>query len=152
MQHDIYSLGVCLLEIGLWEPFVVYDGEDGQLPQQASIQPRLANASTVKDTLTSLASNDLPKKMGDKYSQVVVNCLGCLDEDNTDFGDGSEFKDEDGVLIAVKYIEKVLSYNFPIPCHRPGLPPLTPIRSFCSLNRYRSRKSSCAYSETGYIY
>ncbi|KAK4031553.1 hypothetical protein C8A01DRAFT_51409 [Parachaetomium inaequale] len=24
MQHDIYSLGVCLLEIGLWEPLVEY--------------------------------------------------------------------------------------------------------------------------------
>lgn len=24
MQHDIYSLGVCLLEIGLWEPLVKY--------------------------------------------------------------------------------------------------------------------------------
>lgn len=25
MQHDIYSLGVCLLELGLWETFVSYD-------------------------------------------------------------------------------------------------------------------------------
>ncbi|KAK0385832.1 hypothetical protein NLU13_7009 [Sarocladium strictum] len=25
MQHDVYSLGVCLLEIGLWESFVEYD-------------------------------------------------------------------------------------------------------------------------------
>lgn len=24
MQHDIYSLGVCLLEIGIWESFVKY--------------------------------------------------------------------------------------------------------------------------------
>ncbi|KAF5974858.1 het-s domain-containing protein [Fusarium coicis] len=26
MQHDIYSLGVCLLEIGLWKSIVKYDG------------------------------------------------------------------------------------------------------------------------------
>lgn len=28
MQHDIYSLGVCLLEIGLWQSFVHYTGLD----------------------------------------------------------------------------------------------------------------------------
>ena len=31
MQHDIYSLGVCLLEIGLWESFVEYSQEDEEL-------------------------------------------------------------------------------------------------------------------------
>jgi hypothetical protein len=30
MQHDIYSLGVCLLEIGLWEPLVEYPEDGGQ--------------------------------------------------------------------------------------------------------------------------
>ncbi|EMT69556.1 hypothetical protein FOC4_g10003287 [Fusarium odoratissimum] len=28
MRHDIYSLGVCLLEIGLWKSLVDYDGGD----------------------------------------------------------------------------------------------------------------------------
>lgn len=28
MQHDIYSLGVCLLEIGLWQSFVYYELDD----------------------------------------------------------------------------------------------------------------------------
>ncbi|KAH7031486.1 uncharacterized protein B0I36DRAFT_363172 [Microdochium trichocladiopsis] len=28
MQHDIYSLGVCLLEVGLWEPFVEYSSPE----------------------------------------------------------------------------------------------------------------------------
>ena len=28
MQHDVYSLGVCLLEIGLWESFVEYISEN----------------------------------------------------------------------------------------------------------------------------
>lgn len=27
MQHGIYSLGVCLLEVGLWKSFVVLSGE-----------------------------------------------------------------------------------------------------------------------------
>jgi hypothetical protein len=34
MQHDIYSLGVCLLELGLWESFVEYtEGGEAQAPQ-----------------------------------------------------------------------------------------------------------------------
>ncbi|KAK4096804.1 hypothetical protein N658DRAFT_510889 [Parathielavia hyrcaniae] len=33
MQHDIYSLGVCLLEVGMWEPLVEYSGgESGTHP------------------------------------------------------------------------------------------------------------------------
>jgi hypothetical protein len=43
--------------------------------------------------------------VGPKYSNVVVSCLSCLDRDN---GDESEFQDSDGVVIGVKYIERVL--------------------------------------------
>ena len=28
MQHDIYSLGVCLLEIGIWQSFATYDANE----------------------------------------------------------------------------------------------------------------------------
>jgi hypothetical protein len=38
MQHDIYSLGVCLLEIGLWESFVEYTTEH-ERPQARVGQP-----------------------------------------------------------------------------------------------------------------
>ncbi|KAK2839269.1 hypothetical protein FQN49_006303 [Arthroderma sp. PD_2] len=108
MQHDIYSLGVCLLEIGLWESFVTYDGGDSLLSQQAKVRPSFANGNPVSDVLIALARDNLPTTMGDKYSQVVVNCLTCLDKDNADFGDESEFQDEYGVLVGVKYIEKIL--------------------------------------------
>ena len=37
----------------------------------------------------------------------MINCLIYLDKNNADFGDQSEFKDLNGVLIGVKYIEKV---------------------------------------------
>ena len=33
MQHDIYSLGVCLLEIGLWAPFVHWEEKDNTQTQ-----------------------------------------------------------------------------------------------------------------------
>lgn len=113
MQHDIYSLGVCLLEIGLWGSFLAYEGEDGS---QTTPTPVLcANAKNleeqppdaVKDHLISLAEAQLPLAMGTVYTDVVVNCLTCLDDGNVDFGDRTEFEDEDGVLVGVRYIEKV---------------------------------------------
>ncbi|KAM0692923.1 hypothetical protein Q7P36_007480 [Cladosporium allicinum] len=118
MQHDIYSLGVCLLEIGLWRSFVVYK-DDGNDDNDDSVTPTVwfgldVNAfmrkspSAKKKLLVSSAEHDLPAKMGTAYTNIVVNCLTCLDRDNEDFGDKSEFQDEDGVLVGVRYIEKIL--------------------------------------------
>lgn len=115
MQHDIYSLGVCLLEVGLWESFVVY-GEDKNVvsPNAALLRMsmdelRRKRPAAIKDMLIDLARRDLSSIMGEVYEEVVVNCLTCLDEDNTDFGDASEFEDADGVSVGVRYIEKVCS-------------------------------------------
>ena len=113
MQHDIYSLGVCLLEVGMWESFVLYeDGVTAPLPAPALgitlDSPEFRQPVLMKENLIALAKHDLPKRMGERYKEVVVNCLTCLDEDNADFGDQSEFEDLDGVLVGVKYIEKVL--------------------------------------------
>ncbi|KAI0515147.1 hypothetical protein F5B22DRAFT_204059 [Xylaria bambusicola] len=44
MQHDIYSLGVCLLEIGLWQSFIEYD-RGGLHPK---ISPVLGQPETDK--------------------------------------------------------------------------------------------------------
>ncbi|KAI1090606.1 hypothetical protein F5B19DRAFT_314933 [Rostrohypoxylon terebratum] len=127
MQHDVYSLGVCLLEIGLWESFVVDEGgndvrvenedltkvpsstlgltlDDFDPDACSSAQP----ATGIKDHLTQLAKSQLPQRMGDKYTAVVVTCLTCLDEENEDFGDENDMHDEDGILIGVRFIEKIL--------------------------------------------
>lgn len=110
MQHDIYSLGVCLLEVGLWQSFLAYPSEgvpDSEpIPQ---IGQGTASPSRAKDELLSMARNQLPRLMGDKYTRVVINCLTCLDEDNLDFQDENQFLDADGVLIGVRYIQKVSS-------------------------------------------
>ena len=117
MQHDIYSLGVCLLEIGLWRSFVVYK-DDGSDDNDDSVTPTdwfgldvnafmRKSPSAKKKLLVSSAEHDLPANMGTAYTNIVVNCLTCLDRDNEDFGDKSEFQDEDGVLVGVRYIEKV---------------------------------------------
>ena len=112
MQHDIYSLGVCLLEIGLWESFLSHEnGTTTPLPAAvlgiALDDPEFKQPILMKNHLIALAKNRLPSRMGERYEKVVVNCLTCLDEDNAEFGDQSEFEDLDGVLLGVKYIEKV---------------------------------------------
>lgn len=112
MQHDIYSLGVCMLELGLWQSFVDYNSADpNPCPSSAlglSIgSPEFHDPSLLKDHLLSMARSVLPRRMGTKYTQVVETCLTCLDPDNTDFGGEEEFQDADGILVGVRYIEKV---------------------------------------------
>lgn len=100
MQHDIYSLGVVLLEIGLWKSFVEYDREGS---------PHPTSVSGSQDQFLGLARGKLKSIMGSIYSEVVVTCLTSLDPGNVDFGDESEFQDEDGIQVGVRYIEKVTS-------------------------------------------
>ena len=115
MQHDVYSLGVCLLEIGLWTSFVQYrDNFSGPMESEkyrfgADSSTELEKAESVKNDLLTLALNSLSSHMGSKYAKVVQTCLTCLDEGCNDFGDETELQDEDGVLVAVRYIEKVSS-------------------------------------------
>ncbi|EKJ68655.1 hypothetical protein FPSE_11166 [Fusarium pseudograminearum CS3096] len=111
MQHDIYSLGVCLLEIGLWESLVRY-GESGQLVPSQLIKDYLPSSGmgsieSLKQHLVMLARTRLPRRIGSKYAEIVETCLTCLDDGNADFGDESEFLDADGVLVGVRYIEKL---------------------------------------------
>jgi len=112
MQHDIYSLGVCLLEIGLWNSFVEYSNPNiGPTRSQtydlsAGSTNDFGTPEILKSCLLSLAAKELPGKMGTKYTRIVESCLTCLDVGNEEFGDESESEDE-GVIVAVRYIEKV---------------------------------------------
>ncbi|XDG04571.1 hypothetical protein ABKA04_004186 [Annulohypoxylon sp. FPYF3050] len=117
MQHDIYSLGVCLLEIGLWQSFIQYDhqNEKSKISEEFKVLCDVPGENmarflllSVKDRLVELARSKLREQMGDQYSRIVETCLTCLDPDNTDFGDPREFGDEDEIRVGVRYIEKVL--------------------------------------------
>lgn len=116
MQHDIYSLGVCLLEIGLWSSFVQYfDHSPDPTRSQGykfyeAVPQGASSPESVKQQLLSLAGDPLRRQMGSKYAHVVETCLTCLDEGNEGFGDESEFQDEDEVLVAVRYIETVSGF------------------------------------------
>lgn len=118
MQHDIYSLGVCLLEMGLWQSFVLYDENqppslpDGLglvLPDQGTqVQQSVDMATLNKNQLVSLAQTRLAPRTGDVYASVVLACLTCLDPGNNAFGNEEDLKDEDGVLVGVRFIEQIL--------------------------------------------
>ena len=118
MRHDIYSVGVCLLEIGLWRSFVEGAAAAGQASALSgllgygdagvSASEPFKSPYDVKHRLVRLARGPLKAAMGSRYAEVVETCLTCLDADNADFGDEDEFKDEDGVAVGVRYIEKVI--------------------------------------------
>lgn len=116
MQHDIYSLGVCLLELGLWESFVSYDELTTASNDNAPIPTRAPIFGTGRGLyfqkhLLFLAQGELRKRMGTRYSDVVVTCLTCLDVKNVDFGEKADFEDADGIEVGVRYIEKVCLFN-----------------------------------------
>lgn len=131
MQHDIYSLGVCLLELGLSTSLVRYDAAGGkpesgpllkEVQEEPAVHPsdddesgtsrlpaEMREAYRIKDFLLSLAKTRLSRRMGPRYSAVVATCLTCLDANNEDFGDESEMTDADGIIVGVRFIEKIIT-------------------------------------------
>lgn len=114
MQHDVYSLGMCLLEIGLWCSFVHDDGDRLVPWAELNIQAPLADkdpkrgASAIKRKMVSLARDRLPGLVGERYTNLTTACLTCLDKgDENTFGTEKELQDRDGILVGVRYIEKV---------------------------------------------
>jgi hypothetical protein len=120
MQHDIYSLGVCLLEIGLWRSFVWYPNDSGNAAPVPAFALELdlsdADFRTVHSTvplriterLVALAKRELPPRLGDMYTDIVLACLTCLNPGNEAFGSEQELRDEDGILVGVRFVEKIL--------------------------------------------
>lgn len=122
MQHDIYSLGVCLLEIGLWQSLIDYPTSTTGLQPRLSVLlsphadvsgnvPPVYLGAELVERLLSLSREELPRLMGSKYAEIVRTCLTCLEPDNEDFGDDKEFEDEDGIFVGVRYIEKVIQFS-----------------------------------------
>ncbi|KAL9625283.1 MAG: hypothetical protein Q9160_000685 [Pyrenula sp. 1 TL-2023] len=84
MGHDIYSIGVCLIEIGLWESLaqvksrkLVYGGLAEKLGLGGE---ETLDAEQVKGRLVETAIKELPKAMGEGYAHIAKACLTCLDK------------------------------------------------------------------------
>lgn len=80
MDHDVYSLGVCLLEIALWKSFVIYD-ENGENPEAHPDMAYLQemNGWDVRDELVKMARDLIPLKLGSLFSEVTLACLEGMD-------------------------------------------------------------------------
>lgn len=58
--------------------------------------------------MVSLAKDRLPVVVGERYTNLTTACLTCLDKvDGNTFGTEKELHDQDGILVGVRYIEKV---------------------------------------------
>jgi hypothetical protein len=114
MQHDIYSLGVCLLEIGIWTSFVTTTtppkpGPRLDISKQLAMKEHLEAAWEIKKKFLEMAREFLPSAMGLVYTEVVTSCLTCLDQGATNmFASVKDLYDEDGILVGVAFIEKIL--------------------------------------------
>jgi hypothetical protein len=127
MHHDVYSLGVCLLELGLGESLVVYDPDGlpcpapklvdefddwlkttGRKPKEVEgLLDRSAVVSRhIKDYLEHLVKTQVPHSAGTRYSHAIMACLSCLDEDKSQ---GLEEDDPYGIEVGMGFIRSVLS-------------------------------------------
>ncbi|GFF85094.1 hypothetical protein IFM60648_07249 [Aspergillus lentulus] len=115
MEHDIYSLGVCLLEVGMWSSFALNEGDAVTPCGELEISNALADNDprrrgfAVKDRLVQLSKERLPSLVGDRYSEIVKACLCCLDRTEENSFQPSELRDDDGIIVGVRYIENILS-------------------------------------------
>jgi serine/threonine protein kinase len=115
MLHDIYSLGVVLLEIALWKPFVLEKVEGGMTKSIPNAQSckivdkatrRLKPPEEIRSAFVKRAEEAIPLVLGEKYKDVVIMCLNAL---NGGFGETADLLDDDGVIVGLAYVQKVLS-------------------------------------------
>lgn len=64
--HDIYALGVVLLEIGLWEPAAKLE---------RNMFSHARNPHAVQEQLIKHAQRRLESRVGRMYKEVVLKCL-----------------------------------------------------------------------------
>jgi serine/threonine protein kinase len=116
MQHDIYSLGVCLLEIGLWSSFVSWSsaessprpGPELDIGKDLAMEDKIRTAFNIKRHFLAIAEEKLPSRMGFSFTDIAISCLNCLDVEETNlFGKEDDLQDQDGIVVGVQYIEKV---------------------------------------------
>ncbi|KAL1957502.1 hypothetical protein VTO42DRAFT_5965 [Malbranchea cinnamomea] len=70
--HDIYALGVVLLEIGLWR--TISQLFDARI-KEGQRTGKLPKPKDVRTVLLTLAQRDVAKEMGERYAAAVVSCL-----------------------------------------------------------------------------
>ena len=91
MLHDVYSLGVCLLEVAMWRSFVEIDATGDRVnntkacnlmePAAGSgIPRRLLSPKRIQEKFIRDATNRVPNALGKRFGRVVVRCLRCVEK------------------------------------------------------------------------
>lgn len=71
--HDIYALGVVLLEIGLWKTAFSWYHEQCKTKREGV----MINAVTMQRVFIKAATANLDRSMGTAYKEAVLTCLNC---------------------------------------------------------------------------
>ncbi|KAI9745950.1 MAG: hypothetical protein M1818_000631 [Claussenomyces sp. TS43310] len=132
MAHDIYSIGVILLEIGLWRSLIVWNEgirdfiiDEDVLEGGTAIFRRMKEkkpkaGEELKGLYERLAEQELPCVMGERFSRVVLRCLNSVEEgfgedsaevqnNREDIG-GKKREAQEAERVGLKYIKTVLEY------------------------------------------
>ena len=83
-----------------------------QIAQKLKLKDPKVRAHQIKARFIEMAESQLPSRLGKVYTKVTISCLKCLDKNNADFGDESEFKDRDDILVGIRFIEKVRTFFY----------------------------------------
>ena len=105
MQHDLFSLGVVLIEIAFWESF--QDTRAAKLRGviwQDDGMTRMRAPDDLKRRYLGLARGAVARVMGSRYADVVVACLTGLDV----HPDDPSLQDQDGIIMGTAYITRVV--------------------------------------------
>jgi hypothetical protein len=117
MAHDIFSVGVILLEIGLWESLITFDHSkkddrinERVIPNGNEMYENLKHmrpdsADGMLATFKQVAESELPSEMGCRFSQIVGRCLRCVDDG---FDQPTSVLGQDKERMGLGYIELVL--------------------------------------------
>jgi hypothetical protein len=108
MKHDIYSLGVCLLEIGMWKSFVKVENGRSIIEFDPGVPANdwKRKAFAIKKELLITMEGQLAQFTGKRFKDIVEKCLTCLDDDTT--WHQMDDKGASQIDAGVEFVENVL--------------------------------------------
>lgn len=104
MRHDIYSLGVVLLEVACWSTFTNREGLGRYLFDE---DRKLLSPNDLRKRFIEQAGKRIPPTLGNKYHDVVVSCLTGLAKEE----EGHQLSDDDNedIIMGTAYITHIMS-------------------------------------------
>lgn len=113
MLHDVYSLGVCLLEVAMWRSFIELDAEGNRVnnaracnlmePRAAGGLPRrMLSPEKIKEKFIRDAKNRVPNALGERFGRIVLRCLKCVETFPTEV--------EEDPFIGLQYVQITSSF------------------------------------------